>query len=74
MIRIKNRNFLNNGTKKMVGQLPVNGFEWVEDIFEFNEDFIKKTIMKKVVKDFFSKVIFNILKKYIIFTMIYYFH
>ena len=78
MIRIKNRNFLNNGTKKngwaVLQKMPVNGFEWVEDIFEFNEDFIKKTIMKKVVKDFFSKVIFNILKKCIIFTMIYYFH
>ena len=25
----------------MSQKLPVNGFEWVEDIFEFNKDFIK---------------------------------
>ena len=25
----------------MSQKLPVNNFEWIEDIFEFNEDFIK---------------------------------
>ena len=26
----------------MLQKMPLNGFEWVEDIFEFNKDFIKK--------------------------------
>ena len=50
----------------------LNNFEWIEDNSLFNEDFIK-TIMKKVIKDIFLKLMFNILKIYIIFTMIYHF-
>ena len=26
----------------MSQKLPVNGFKWVEDLSQFNEDFIKK--------------------------------
>ena len=53
----------------MPQKLPVNKFEWVEDASQFNEDFIK-TVMKKVIKDIFSKLMFNFLKNYINFIMI----
>ena len=43
-----------------------------EDTSQFNEDFIKATI-KKVMKDIFLKLIFNILKTYMNFIMIYHF-
>ena len=48
----------------MSQKLPVNDFKWVEDISEFNEDFIKSYTIC-------LKLIFNILKTYITFTMIY---
>ena len=54
----------------MPQKLPVSNFEWIKDTFQFNEDFIKKTIMKKVIKDVFLKLMFNILKIYIIFIMV----
>ena len=41
---------------------PVDNFEWIKDTSQFNEDFIKKTIMKKVMKDIFWKLMFSILK------------
>ena len=34
----------------MSQKLPVNNFEWIEDNFQFNEDFIKN-IITKVIKD-----------------------
>ena len=43
-----------------------------EDTSQFNEDFIK-AIIKKVMKDIFLKLIFNILKTYMNFIMIYHF-
>ena len=46
----------------MSQKLPVNNFEWIEDTSQFNGDFIKKTITKKVIKDIFSKLMFNTLK------------
>ena len=52
----------------MSQKLPANDFEWVENIFEFDESFIKK-----VKKDIFSNLIFNILKIYMNFSMIYHF-
>ena len=60
----------------MSQRLPVNNFEWIKDTSQFNEDFIKKkkAIMKKVVKDFFSKLMLNILKNDMIFIMICYFY
>ena len=45
----------------MSQKLPVNKFEWIEDTSQFNEDSIT-IIMKKVMKDIFSKLMFNILK------------
>ena len=58
---------------EMSQKLPVNKFEWIEDTSPFNEGFIK-TIMKKVMKDIFSKLIFSILKKCINFIMACYFY
>ena len=37
----------------------VNNFEWVKDISKFNEDFLKKTIMK----DIFLNLMLNITNK-----------
>ena len=48
--------------------LPINDFKRVEDISEFNESF------KKVIKDIFLKLLLNILKNYMIITMIYHFY
>ena len=38
---MKNRHILNIRTWAMSQKLPVNGFKWVDDLSEFNEDFIK---------------------------------
>ena len=56
----------------MLQKLPVNNFEWIKNTSQFNEDFIK-TIMKKVMKNIFLKLIFNILKDFMNFIMIYHF-
>ena len=58
----------------MPQKLLVNNFEWIEDGFRFNQDFIKKTIMKKVINDIFLKLMLNILKNYLTFRMIYHFY
>ena len=36
-------------------KLPVNKFEWIEDISQFNEIF-KKSMTKKVIKNIFFEV------------------
>ena len=48
-------------------------FEWITDISQFNEDFIKN-YSKKVMKDIFLKLMFNILKNYVNLIMIYHFY
>ena len=53
----------------MSQKLPVNNLEWIEDTSHINEDFIKK-----VMEDIFLKLMFNILKNYMNFTMIYHFY
>ena len=45
----------------------VNNFEWIEDTSQFNEDFI--TIMKKVMKDIFWKLMVSTLKNYMNFII-----
>ena len=45
----------------MSQKLSVNNFEWIENTDQFNENF-EKAMIKKVLKDIFSKLIFNILK------------
>ena len=57
----------------MPQKLPVNNFEWIKGTSQFYEDFIKN-IMKKVVKDIFSKLMFNILKNFMNFKMINHFY
>ena len=57
----------------MSQKVPVNNFEWIEEPSQFNEDFIK-IIMKKVTKDIFLKLMFNIQKNYMNFIMIYHFY
>ena len=52
----------------MSQKLPVNNFEWIKDTSQFNENLIK-IIMKKMMK----KLMFNILKNYMNFIIIYYF-
>ena len=54
----------------MSHNLPLNNFEWIKGTSQYNEDFLK-TIMKKVMKDILSKLMFNILKSYMDFAMIY---
>ena len=43
----------------MLQKLLVNNFEWKKYTSQFNEDFIKKYIIKKVIADIFSKLMFN---------------
>ena len=39
----------------MSKSLPVNGFDWIEDLSKIDEDFTKKTMIKIVIKDTFLK-------------------
>ena len=55
----------------MLQKLVINSFEWIKDISQFNEGF-KKPLMEKLIKDIFSKFMFNILKIYKDFTMIFF--
>ena len=57
----------------MSQKLPVNKFQWIEDTSQFNEYFIKN-IMKKVMEDILLKLMFNILKNYMNFKIIYHFY
>ena len=45
----------------MSQKLPVNNFKWIEDTSQSKEDFIK-SFKKKVMKDIFSKLMFDIMK------------
>ena len=56
----------------MSQKLPVNKFEWIKDNSQFNEDF-KKTLIKKVMKDIFLKLMFNTLRNYMNFVITYHF-
>ena len=58
----------------MAQKLPINYFEWIKKTSQFNEDFIKKIIMKKMMKDIYLKLMFNILKNYMSFIVIYHFY
>ena len=45
----------------MSQKLPVSNFEWIKNTSQFNEYFIK-SIMKKLMKDIFLKLMFNIME------------
>ena len=52
-------------------ELLVNNFEWIEDTFQFNKNFVKN-YNEKVMTDIFLTLMFNILKicmNFIIFTI-----
>ena len=58
----------------MSPKLPVNNFEWIEDTSQFNEDFIKNYNEESDAGYIFLKFMFNILKNYMTFTMVYHFY
>ena len=58
---------------EMLQKLPLNNFEWIKHTSQFNKDFIKN-YDEKAMKDIFLKLVFNILKNYMTFTMIYFFY
>ena len=57
----------------MLQKLPVNNFEWIKDTSELNEDFMKN-FNEESDEGFFLKLMFNILKTYMNFIMIYHFY
>ena len=57
----------------MPQKLAGNGFVWVEDTPQFIEDFIK-SYDEESYEGYFLRLMFNILKNYMNFTMIYHFH
>ena len=52
----------------MLQDLPISNVDWIEGTYQFYEDFIK-TVMKKLIKDIFLKLMFKILKSYMNFIM-----
>ena len=54
-------------------KLPRNGFKWVEDLSQFNEDLIKN-MMKLVIQDIFMKQLQSIQNNYLNFIKIYHFY
>ena len=54
----------------MSQKLPVNRFECIKYTSQCNEDFIKKSVMKKKMKDILLKLMFSIVKNYMSFMMI----
>ena len=57
----------------MLQKLPVNNFEWVKDISQFNEDVIKNC-NEESDKGYFLEVDVQYIKNYINFIMIYHFY
>ena len=55
--------------REMLQKLLLNNFERIKDPSQFNKVFIKN-YDEKAMKDIFSKLVFNILKNYMTFTMI----
>ena len=55
--------------REMLQKLLLNNFERIKDTSQFNKVFIKN-YDEKAMKDIFSKLVFNILKNYMTFTMI----
>ena len=54
-------------------KLSVDNFDWIKETCQLNEGLIK-TKMNKVMKDIFLNIVFNILKNYMNFIMIYHFY
>ena len=58
----------------MSQKLPVNGFEWMEKLCKFYEGFIKKYMIKTVIRGILLKQMLNIPKIYLIILVIYHFY
>ena len=56
----------------MSQKLPLNNFEWTKDTSQFNKDFIKGC--NEESDEGYLKLMFNILKHYMNFIMIYHFY
>ena len=54
----------------MSQKLPLNNFQSIKDTYQFNEDFISN-YNEESDKDIFLKLVFNILKNYMNFILIY---
>ena len=57
----------------MSQKLPINNFEWTIDTSQLNEDFIIN-YYDESDEGYFLKLVFNILKNYLKFIMIYHFY
>ena len=57
----------------MSQKLPINNFEWTIDTSQLNEDFIIN-YYDESDEGYFLKLVFNILKNYMKFIMIYHFY
>ena len=57
----------------MSQKLPVNNFEWINNISQFNEDFIKN-YNEKSDEEYRLEIDAIILKNYVNFIMIYHFY
>ena len=57
----------------MSQKLPVNNFEWINNISQFNEDFIKN-YNEKSDEEYRLEIDVIILKNYVNFIMIYHFY
>ena len=57
----------------MSQKLPLNGFEWVEQLSQFKKDIIKD-YDEKVMKSIFLKYMLNIQQIHLVFIMIYHFY
>ena len=73
---LKNWNVNNLYRWAIPQRLPVNGFNWVENISQFSKDFLgsynedSNERYFQVMEDIFLKLVFNILKNNMSFTLI----
>ena len=56
----------------MSPKVPVNNFEWIKDTSQFNENFLKN-YNEESDEGYFLKLMFNVLKNYMNFIIIYHF-
>ena len=76
MVKIKNHQYLDANNLygwAMSQKLPVNKFDLMEDTFQSNTDFMKN-FNEEDDEGYFLNLMFNILKNYMNFIMIYHFY
>ena len=57
----------------MSPKVPVNNFEWIKDTSQFNENLLKN-YKEESDEGYFLKLMFNVLKNYMNFIIIYHFY